>query len=95
MIITGPGDQRQKLSKIWKLKIATALNMEVEGQNLVKKLRSKTEIGARRTKPSYYGQWIWICFFFVRLEVLAQGWGIRHEILAQGWGIRLEIFENV
>ena len=32
---------------------------------------------------------------FVRLEVLAQGWGIRHEILAQGWGIRLEIFENV
>ena len=32
---------------------------------------------------------------FVRLEVLAPGWEIRHEILAQGWGIRLEMFENV
>ena len=69
----------------------------VERQNLVEKLRSNAEKGAIRPKPSHYGQGIWIrshthpAKSIVRLEVLAQGWRIRHEILAQGWGIRLEV----
>ena len=73
----------------------------VEGRSLVKSLgqRLKQEFkgqnqaimdegsGSAHARPTHK--------IFVRLEVLAQGWGIRHEILAQGWGIRLEIFENV
>ena len=62
----------------WMVK-SYALNMGVEGQSLVKKLRSKAETGARRPKPSHYGQGIGIrsCTLLakniVRLEILAQG----------------------
>ena len=45
--ITGPEDQMLKLGKTWKLKIATTLNMGVEGQSWIKKLQSNADTGAQ------------------------------------------------